>query len=170
MGFDLIAWNGSMSMRGTDKEIVEQLLQCNADTAAYGLMLTEAQALALTESWSSSLRQTGRIEFGGDILKKLIGSFCDSPYISSGDYEETLQALIQMFYDAKNEMQDRIGDDRLLTYMKAAFDGPCRGSLELLAGSVLPQAAAAVRAGRPLPAPERLLNERGPGMGENEDV
>lgn len=167
MKFDLMAWQGSMP---AVQAVTDRLLRCNERTAAYGLTLTASQALALTETWSASLRQTGRIEFGGDVPEKLIEHFCDSPYLSANDYEETLHALIQMFYTSKNEMQDRISDDGLIKYMKIAFDGPCRGSVELLASSVLPQAAAAVRAGHPLPPPAQLLTDEAPWMGENEDA
>ena len=149
---------------------VQKVMDMNQKTERFGLSLTQEDAELLVERKMECLKEQQRVEFGETILSKLIDTFCDSPYISAGDYEETLQTLIQMFYDAKNEMQDRIGDDRLLTYMKTAFDGPCRGSLELLAGSVLPQAAAAIRAGRPLPAPEQFLNEHGLWMGEKEDV
>ena len=52
----------------------------------------------------------------------------------------------------RNETEDRVGDDALLQYMKRAFDGPCRGSLELLTGTVLPDMARKLRAkaARPL--------------------
>ena len=153
-----------------EQTALEQIEKTNRYTERFGLVLSREDATYLQQERVKQLQEQQRVEFGETILSKLIDTFCDSPYISAGDYEETLQTLIQMFYDAKNEMQDRIGDDRLLTYMKTAFDGPCRGSLELLAGSVLPQAAAAIRAGRPLPAPEQLLNEHGLWMGEKEDV
>lgn len=105
-----------------------------------------------------TLRKTGRIELGDGVAPKLAAAFCDSPYVTKENYEETLHELIELFYGFKNETYDVVGDDALIGYMKRAFDGECRGSLELLSGSVLPALA-------------RKLNERRaahmPQAGEN---
>ena len=105
-----------------------------------------------------TLRKTGRIELGDGVAPKLAAAFCDSPYVTKENYEETLHELIELFYGFKNETYDVVGDDALIGYMKRAFDGECHGSLELLSGSVLPALA-------------RKLNERRaahmPQAGEN---
>ena len=92
------------------------------------------------------------MELGGSILQKVVLTFCDSPYLTQESYEETLHQLVDAFYYFKNETEDRVGDDALLRYMKRAFDGPCRGSLELLTGTALPDMARKLRAkaARPL--------------------
>ena len=135
---------------------MEALLECNAATAAYGLQLTPAQAQALLDTRSGALRKTGRVELGGGILEQLILTFCDSPYLTRDNYEETLHTLVNLFYHFKNETEDRVGDAALLTYMKRAFDGQCRGSLELLAGTALPEMARKLRerCASPLPRQE----------------
>ena len=135
---------------------MESLLECNAATAAYGLQLTPAQAQALLDTRSGALRKTGRVELGGGILEQLILTFCDSPYLTRDNYEETLHTLVNLFYHFKNETEDRVGDTALLTYMKRAFDGQCRGSLELLAGTALPEMARKLRerCASPLPRQE----------------
>ena len=45
-----------------------------------------------------------------------------------------LNALLELFYIFKNETNDKLSDDELLSFMKKSFDGDCFGSLELLAG------------------------------------
>lgn len=127
------------------KQQAEPILKCNETTEAYGLVLTHEQALALEETRTASLKRTGRIELGGGITDKLIMAFYDSPYISKETYVETLQDLIDLFYNFKNETQDLLADDTLIGYMKKAFDGECRGSVELLAGDALPALAQKLR-------------------------
>lgn len=124
---------GVMRCRQTDA-----VLACNAVTAAYALTLTEAQATALVETSERTLCETGRIELGPGILGKLILAFCDSPYIGQAQYEETLHALIELFYAFKNETADCLGDDDLIERMKRAFNGECFGSLALLSEQALP--------------------------------
>ncbi|MFQ8760661.1 MAG: DUF6323 family protein [Intestinimonas sp.] len=59
-------------------------------------------------------------------------AFCSSPYLSRETYAETLNELVELFfYLYKSETGERVTDDGLIRYMRAAFDGPCGGSLEL---------------------------------------
>ncbi len=146
MNFDLrmavLSQGGALSAAQQTQDV----LSCNETTAAYGLQLTPQQARALLDTRSAALRKTGRVELGGSILQKVVLTFCDSPYLTQESYEETLHQLVDAFYHFKNETEDRVGDDALLRYMKQAFDGPCRGSLELLTGTVLPDMARKLRA------------------------
>ena len=66
------------------------------------------------------------------MIKKLIHSFSGSPYINAENYEETLHRLIDIFYSFKSETWESVSDNQLIEFMKDAFDGSCRGSLELL--------------------------------------
>ena len=152
LGLTLFTEGGTL----TQARQVESLLECNAATASYGLQLTPAQAQALLDTRSGALRKTGRVELSGGILEQLILTFCDSPYLTRDNYEETLHTLVDLFYHFKNETEDRVGDAALLTYMKRAFDGQCRGSLELLAGTALPEMARKLRerCASPLPRQE----------------
>lgn len=76
----------------------------------------------------------------------LIRAFCDSPYLTQENLEETLCALIEMFYTFKNETLDAISDGDLIGCMKSEFDNACHGSTELLA-EALDRLARRVRAG-----------------------
>ncbi len=128
MSFELIPFASGM----IQKQAVNEVVKCNDLTARFGLVLTQAQAAELVETRAVSLLDNGRVEFGGGVIDKLIREFCDSPFISAANYADTLHELIEAFYYYKNESLDLITDDDLIKFMKSAFDGACRGSLELL--------------------------------------
>jgi len=119
------------------KQTIAELEACNEISAHYGLFLSEKQILDITERRFAALKNTGRIEFGKGVLKKLIEAFCDSPYLTRVNYEDTLLELQDCFYYFKNESMDRIPDDELIAFMKDRFDGVCQGSLEYLSGTSL---------------------------------
>lgn len=144
MGFELPTLFSSSTIQ---KQAVNEILKCNAYTAQFGLALTLEQALELVETRSSALRATGRIEFGGGVIDKIIREFCSSPYISKHNYAEFLHDLMEIFYYYKNETLDLISDEELIKYMKKAFDGVCQGSLELLSGRELYRMARNLRYG-----------------------
>lgn len=130
-----------------EKQAVHEIMKCNDLTAQFGLALTESQALFLVETRSLALKRTGRIEFGGGVIDRIINAFCNSPYLSMHNYEETLHELLEVFYHYKNETLDLMDDDDLIKFMKAAFDGVCQGSLDLLAGRELYRLARSLRYG-----------------------
>ena len=132
----------------------EELRTCNDFTARFGLTLTEAQIWTLVEKKSEALKDTGRVEFGGGILKKLIWEFCDSPFITQDNYEETLSELLDSFYYFKNESMDIISDDELISLMKEYFDTVCQGSLEYMSGTALDDLCRSARNGG---TPRRLF-------------
>lgn len=139
-----------------ERKQTDTILACNEKTTAYGLALTEQQAMALANTRADTLKKTGRIEFGGGVTHKLILAFCDSPYISQGNYEDTLHELIDLFYSFKNETSDHVSDDALIAYMKKAFNEECRGSLALLAGNALPALARKINERRGVDPFEKL--------------
>ena len=145
MGFELISFSSGL----VEKQAAQEIVRCNDYTEQFGLVLTQQQAAQLVQTRSDSLRQNGRIEFGGGVIDKIIREFCDSPYISADNYAQTLQELIELFYAFKNETMDRVPDDDLIYFMKSAFDGVCGGSLELLADRELYRMAKNVRSGLP---------------------
>ena len=97
------------------------------------------------ERRKEDLKEQQRIEFGEGILPKLIFTFCDSPYIYQDNYVDTIIRLQEIFYSYKNEVMDELTDDELLDFMKKAFDGECKGSLEYLEETALEQYARNVR-------------------------
>lgn len=115
-----------------------EITALNAVTMSAGLSLSQAQATALAASRVEALASTGRIEFGHGVTEKLILAFYTSPYLTKETYADTLCALTDLFYQLKNETDDRVGDDELLAEMRARFDGECRGSFDLLANDAMP--------------------------------
>ena len=110
----------------------DEIRCCNELNQLYGLNLTEADITELTLLRDDALRATGRVEFGGGILPKLIQSFCKSPYIDPHSYTATLAELQDAFYYFKNESEDRFTDDDLIEFMEKVFNGQAHGSTEVL--------------------------------------
>lgn len=146
MAFELMDLLGGSLVQ---KQAATEIMDCNQFSLNYGLILTMEQATELVETRSVSLRANGRIEFGGGVIDKLIHAFAPSPYLTRQNYATTLHELTELFYYFKNEMDERISDDALISFMAKAFDNPCQGSLELLAGRELPNLIRLVRFGEP---------------------
>lgn len=111
-----------------------ELRECNAYSGRFGLTLRENEIAELAESRAEVLRASGRIEFGGGILPKLIRAFCGSPFIEQENYAAVLAELQEIFYYFKNETRDRLTDDELIELMVRVFNGRVQGSAEYLAG------------------------------------
>ncbi|MBU5484387.1 hypothetical protein KQI86_08610 [Clostridium sp. MSJ-11] len=109
-----------------------QIQQINEETLEYGLKLLEKDIKTIIETRDEILVSSGRVEFGGGIITKIISNFCDSPYILQDNYVETINDLIETFYYYKNETMEEISDDELIELMKEYFDNRCQGDLELL--------------------------------------
>lgn len=118
---------------------ITNIEKCNKITSRYGLVLSNKQILGLLEKRKETLKATGRVEFRGGVIEKIIKEFCDSPYINKENYESTLYELIDIFYEYKNETMDLITDDELIDFMKNSFDGICKGDIEYLAGTIMYQ-------------------------------
>ncbi len=127
-----------------------ELSECNEFTIEYGLQLSDTQIKAIVEKRFEALKNTGRVEFGRGVIKKLIAEFCDSPYITQENYEETISELQDSFYYFKNECMESLSDDELIACMKRYFDGVCQGSLEYLAGTSLEELCRGLRNGEEL--------------------
>ena len=111
-----------------------ELRECNAYSGRFGLTLRENEIAELAEGRAEALRASGRIEFGGGILPKLIRAFCGSPFIVQENYADVLSELQEIFYYFKNETRDRLTDDELIELMVKVFNGRAQGSAEYLAG------------------------------------
>lgn len=115
----------------------DKLLDSNVISAEYGLSLTPHQALALVQEKNRLLQSAGRVELQNDVIAKLIEAFAPSDYMSSFTWEETLHELVRIFYECRGEFRLDESDDDLIDWMALAFEEPCCGSLELLAGKAL---------------------------------
>lgn len=120
-----------------NRQTVTEIRKCNDYTTKFGLALNEDDIHELVENRREALERSGRIEFGGGVIQKIIIEFADSPYLNQDNYLETLTGLQESFYYFKNESFDEIPDDELLHLMKKYYDDDCQGSLEYLNTSIL---------------------------------
>ncbi len=109
-----------------------EVLRINEESQKYGLVLTAAEANVLIESRNRAIRNHGRVELGIEVVKKIIAAFCSSPFINLDEYAWTLNELVEIFYYMKNETEDSMGDDELISIMQKFFNTSCQGSVELL--------------------------------------
>lgn len=100
-----------------------------------GMTISAEQAAMLVQHQRAVLRDVGRVDFGGGVLKKLAAAFCGSPYIQANNWADTLAQLTELFYALKNETRDQLGDDALIAAMAARFNGDAGGSLDALAAT-----------------------------------
>lgn len=127
-----------MELRSLQQQAaLEELRACNERSSRFGLVLNEEEIRELVESRKKALTDTGRIEFGGGILPKLVDAFCDSPYMDPRSYASVLTELQEAFYYFKGEAQERFSDDDLVEFMVKVFNGRAQGSAEYLIGSSL---------------------------------
>lgn len=108
------------------------LMRSNEVSQRYGLVLSDAQITALIKAEGETLRASGRLEFGDGILPRLTYTFCDSPFINRDGYFDILNALQDLFYTYKNELDDALTDDELLEAMRNLYHGKAQGSLEYM--------------------------------------
>ena len=114
-----------------------EVRECNAYSSNFGLTLREDEIAELVQGREEALRASGRIEFGGGILPKLIRAFCDSPFIDRDNYAAVLYELQEMFYYFKTESKDKLSDDELIEFMVKTFNGRAQGSTEYMSGTSL---------------------------------
>lgn len=126
---------------------LKQVQETNQYTEQFGLVLSEKDVRLLLVEKKDILKMQQRVEFGQSILPQIIYTFCDSSFISQSNYVETLIRLQEIFYLYKNEMQDEITDEELLSFMKEQFETVCYGDFNYLESTCLDIFAQAIRAG-----------------------
>lgn len=130
-----------------NKAQLEKVIATNEKTMKYGLSLTPEEAELIIKARNNTLKDQKRVEFGETILPWLIYAFCDSQYIDSSNYADTIARLQDIFYTYKNELLDELNDTELLNVMREMFDEVCYGDLDYLEGSCLNAYSKAVREG-----------------------
>lgn len=131
--FNLVNMQNQMLIESAKQEI----RVCNSVSEQYGLTLNESEIKELVEFRAVALKDSGRVEFAGGILPKLIYAFCDSPYMEQETYESTLAELQEAFYYYKSESMDQFTDDELIEFMVKVFNGRAQGSAEYLISTSL---------------------------------
>ncbi len=110
--------------------ITGDILALNETSWQHGLTLTEEQARDLSETRNKALKENDRIEFGSEVLRKIVERFCVSRYLDSGNYADVLNEITYYFYYIKAETDDRISDDDLVEEMFKRFELFARGDID----------------------------------------
>lgn len=114
-----------------------ELLACNEISKKSGLALTEKDMAQLVDARFKALERTGRVEFGGGVLKELVQAFHGSKYVNAENYRDILEELQDAFYYFRGECDGLISDKELIAFMRKAFDGEAHGEMEYLVGTSL---------------------------------
>jgi len=118
------------------KQFLEELHAANETSARFGLRLSEQAMQALAQVRTRALLGHGRVELGASAISAIVEEFCDSPFLSQEDYEETLAELLDAFYYFKNVSGERLTDEELIAAMRAYYD-TFSGSMTGVTGTTL---------------------------------
>lgn len=111
---------------------VKDILKLNQEPEKYGLKLSEKQIIDLINNKNDNLKEKGRIEVSGGVLEKIIYEFYDSSYIDKTNYTQILKELTNVFYLYQSELDNKLTDEQIITYMKNNFENISNGSIEIL--------------------------------------
>lgn len=109
-----------------------ELLDTNVKAAEYGLTLSASDASRLAETDCITINELDRITIDKSIAVKLTEKFMLSTYIRQKEYAQTLEALIEVFYTAKDECCDTMTDDEVINAMFAFFERESGGDIDVL--------------------------------------
>lgn len=115
-----------------EEAVISELLQTNEKTKEYGLVLSAEEIKNLIEVRNHVLHSCGRVELGIEVTRGLIEKFCTSAFINEENYVSIVNELQEVFYCIKNETEDKLGDDRLISLLWDTFENSCGGSIDLL--------------------------------------
>lgn len=132
MSFELSPRRSSGELRSL--ALRNEILETNERSAEYGLRLTESDAAMLVKAGADAISEQDRIEFGKSVTVRLIDRFMQSSFIPQNEYADTIAALLDIFYEVKEESLELLGDDEVIEIMFGFFEGESGGSLELLGG------------------------------------
>lgn len=110
------------------------LMRTNARAAKYGLVLTEAQALEIAQTYCTSLKENRIVEVGCQGVTKLIEAFAASSYVYADNYANVIEEMTEAFYHIKREVPIEINDNAVIAAMVDFFDNVSHGCLELFLG------------------------------------
>ncbi|EDS73062.1 hypothetical protein ANASTE_00778 [Anaerofustis stercorihominis DSM 17244] len=128
----------------TRKEL-DLIEKSNVNINKFGLTITREEAKEIIISKNEMLKKYKRIEFSSGVTEKIIYIFSDSAYIDRNNYIDTIKDLVDIFYNFKNETEDKLTDDELLNFMREQFDDVCYGDLGYLRDTCLERFSKAVR-------------------------
>ncbi len=108
------------------------VLETNIKAADCGLQLTEKEAEMLVITGKDAITEQDRVEFGKSATVKIIEKFMHSTFITQADYADTIAALIDVFYEVKEESMDLLTDEEVIEEMYDCFENESGGVIEVL--------------------------------------
>ena len=115
-----------------NRYIASELMQLNDVTREHGIVLSRKDCAELAECRSELLKDTERIEVGAGAITKIIESFCDSGYINSQNFKDTVEGLLECFYTIKTETDDKVSDEDAIEFLKYLFEVEAGGDVAKL--------------------------------------
>ena len=115
-----------------DKKFIEKLVDLNAKANNYGLVITESIAREIAVYRNKALIENERFEIKPDAVARLTSAFLETRYIEQEDFADTMGEIINLFYLIKNETENTIADDDLISLMLEVFVETCFGSIEVM--------------------------------------
>lgn len=115
---------------------VDEILKESEKYKKTGLILSREDAIEIIKVREQVLQNYGRIEFGIEVIKNLIQNISVSDFICEEEYVSIINELQELFYYMKNETEDLIGDDEIISILDKLYNNSCAGTIELLKESV----------------------------------
>lgn len=119
-----------------------------ADIAAEnGLKITAKEAEFIAETEENAVAEQQRVEIGTGAAALITEKFIRSAYVTQESFAETIAALVDIFYEAKEESFDMLYDDEIADIMFYFFEHVSEGSTELLQGRDMEEFCRSIRNG-----------------------
>ena len=119
-----------------------------ADIAAEnGLKITVKDAEFIAEAEENAVAEQQRVEIGTGAAALITEKFIISAYVTQESFAETIAALVDIFYEAKEESFDMLSDDEIADIMFYFFERVSEGSTELLQGRDMEEFCRSIRNG-----------------------
>ena len=122
----------SLIKTAEDRKFIEQLVDLNVKAQNYGLIINESIAREIAILRGEALVENERVEINSDAVARLTSAFLESRYINQEDLAQTIGEIMNIFYHIKNETENLISDDDLISEMLKVFVETCFGSLEIM--------------------------------------
>lgn len=113
-----------------DKKFIRSIVDLNAKANNYGLTITENIAKEISLRRREALNENERFEFKSDAITRLTSAFLETRYINQDEFAYIIGEIIDIFYYLKNETENTISDDDLISEMLDTFTHLCFGSIE----------------------------------------
>ena len=113
-----------------DKKLVLDLVEASVFAETHGLFITAQIAEDIAASRREALKNNGRVELRSDAIIRLTRAFSGSCYIEQSQFAHIIGEIIDLFYYIKNETENIVSDDDLISEMLETFDETCHGDIE----------------------------------------